>query len=174
MTNQSIKIFTGISIVVFLIFNFLEFELFDSLSYAVSVAAILNWAYDRWLWRINPLEKSPKIYGTYNATNSSNYNGGIQYNSTVEIKQTRSSITVCEKMRDGICESVTASLSKNVSNGNWFLYYTYLTHPKTLNNDDMHYGTSILCIHDRNLIKGNYYTNQIKQTCGTQKLVRRK
>ena len=118
-------------------------------------------------------DKTPKIYGKYSVENKSNFQGGIEFESEIEIKQTRSSLNIVETLRDGVCESVTASLHQSTSNGKWFLYYTYLTHPKNA-EDDMHYGTSILCIHNRDRLEGSYFTNRTNQTKGSQIMIRKK
>ena len=167
MTHKNIKIFGVISIIVFLALIFLNVETLDAISYAVTVAAVADWAYDRFLWRFNPLEKTPKIYGVYAATSVSNYNGNTTYHSMITIKQTLSAISIVELTEEGCCESITASIAKTSPNGPWFLYYTYLTHPKvSTKDDDMHYGTTILHIREDGVLDGGYYTNRNQQTAG--------
>lgn len=169
--KSSIKIFSGIAIVIFIIMCLIDIELIDSISYSISISAFVYLLYDKLLWRINPFDKTPRIFGKYSVKNESNYQGGIEFDSYIEIKQTRSSINVVETLRDGVCESVTVSLRQSTSNGKWFLYYTYLTHPKKL-EDDMHYGTSIICIHSRDRLEGSYFTNRTQQTKGSQVMTR--
>ena len=172
MNKKDIKIFCWLAVVFFAVLKFLNFESAEALSLAVSGAVLADWLYDRFLWRINIFEKTPKIYGTYVATNVSNYNGEKRYTSIVTIKQTLSSISVVETMEDGCCESVTASIAKNTPDGPWFLYYTYLTHPKLSTSDDMHYGTSILHIRGSGHLEGRYFTNRNHQTAGNVTLNR--
>lgn len=172
MNKKNINIFCGLAVVFFVALKFLKFDSIDAFSYAVSGAVFADWLYDRFLWRINIFEKTPKIYGTYVATNVSNYNGEKEYTSTVKIKQTLSSISVVETMEDGCCESVTASIAKTTPDGPWFLYYTYLTHPKLSTSDDMHYGTAILQICGRGYLDGGYFTNRNHQTAGNVTLTR--
>ena len=167
LIGRYIKFYCGFSIVLFIILRLLKFELIDSISYTVAIVAFCCLLYDRWLWRINPFEQTPKIYGKYKALNKSTYNGGIRYNSDIIIKQTLSNINIYEKMRDGVCESITASLYRSGDNGQWFLCYTYLTHPKN-SGDDMHYGTTLLCVIDRDTLEGRYFTDRINQTSGSQ------
>lgn len=173
LMKSIIKNFSGIAIILFIILYLLNIELINSISYAISVSTLLYLLYDKLFWRYNPFDKTPRIYGEYSVKNKSTYQGGMEFDSYVFIKQTRSSIIVIDKMRDGVCESVTASLYKGNLNGKWFLYYTYLTHPKN-EGDDMHYGTSILCIHNRDYIEGSYFTNRTQQTRGSQVLIRKK
>lgn len=169
----SIKIFSGIAIVVFIIICLFDIELIDSISYSISISAFIYLLYDKSLWKYNIFDKTPRIYGEYIAENESNFQGKTEFESHIEIKQTRSSINIVETLRDGVCESVTASLRQSTSNGKWFLYFTYLTHPKNP-GDDMHYGTSILCIHNRDHLEGSYFTNRTQQTKGKQVLKRKK
>lgn len=169
--KSTVKVFSGIAIVSFIILCLLEIEVLDAISYAISFSTLAYFGYDKLLWRINPFDKTSKIYGEYSVKNNSTYQGGMEFDSHIKIKQTRSTIMVIEKLRDGVCESVTASLQRGSTNGKWFLYYTYLTHPKNA-GDDMHYGTSILCIHSRDFLEGSYFTNRTQQTRGSQVLKR--
>ncbi len=161
-----IKRICGVAVFLFLIFM-LCFDFVDAFSFSITSAVFLYFLYDRFLWRINPLNKTPKLYGKYITNIESTYNDGIEYESLVTIKQTLSKITITEKMRDGVCVSIVASLYKYTDDGQWFLCYTYLTHPKNA-DDDMHYGTSVLCIIDEDTLEGFYYTNRVKQTKGKQ------
>lgn len=155
-----------IAVATFAATTFLGAGFWDAVSYAISIAAIADWTYDRFLWRFNFLEKTPRLYGIYEATVDSNYNGGTSYTSKITIKQTLSSISIVEIMESGCCESVTASVARTTPDGPWFLYYTYLTHPKLSTNDDMHYGTTILHIREDGLLVGGYFTNRNQQTAG--------
>lgn len=176
MTKKNVTIICSLSIAVFLILVFFNIDTIDAVSYAVSAAAAIALAYDRLLWRINPFEKTPKLYGKYKATLYSTFNNGTTYTGKVTIKQTLSSITVLEESDGGYCESVTATLSQNTPGGLWILYYTYLTHPKKSpqNNhqDDMHYGSCVLFVKSRDLLEGNYYTDRVNQTAGSVTLER--
>lgn len=181
MTRKNFEIWAGLSIIVFLIIKAFGQSTMDAISMAVSLAAFLDVAYDKLLWRINPFEQTPRLYGTYAAGNVSTYNGETKYSSIVTIKQTLSSITVYEELDDGYCESVAASLSRHVPHGKWFLYYTYLTHPHfpkknttgdDTAGDDIHYGSAVLYVKNRDHIKGSYFTNRLHQTVGSVNMTR--
>lgn len=173
MARKSIKAFCTISVVVFLILELAQVELMDAISYAISAGVLADLAYDRLLWRFNPFEKTPKLYGVYHASLHSTYNEGTHHTGKVTIRQTLSSITILEESEGGYCESVTATLSQSNPDGPWMVYYTYLTHPKsTTKHDDMHYGSCILFVKHRDLLEGNYYTNRKNQTAGDIKLER--
>ena len=171
MKKEVIKNFCGIAVVLFIIFITI-FDVLDAISYSISIATFLYFLYERILWRFDPFNKTPKIYGNYKTKIESTYGNGIQYESDVTIKQTLSKITITEKMRDGVCVSIVSSLYKYNDDGQWFLCYTYLTHPKN-NDDDMHYGTSVLHVKDKDTLEGFYYTNRIKQTKGKQIFTRK-
>ena len=166
LKKDAIKIICGISIVLFIIFITIV-DVLDAISYSISLAVFLYFLYDKFLWRFDPFNKTPRIYGKYKTKIESTYGGGVCYESDVVIKQTLSQITITERMRDGVCVSIVSSLYKYTDDGQWFLCYTYLTHPKN-NEDDMHFGTSILYVKDKNTLEGFYYTNRIKQTKGKQ------
>ena len=147
------------------------FDFSSAFSHSITIAVFLYFLYERILWRFNPFNKTPRIYGKYKTQIESTYNKGVCYESDVTIKQTLSQITVTEKMRDGVCVSIVSSLYKYNDDGQWFLYYVYLTHP-TNKDDDMHYGTSILYVKDKDTLEGFYYTNRIEQTKGKQVFTR--
>lgn len=172
MSQKKVKIFSTIAILLFLIFELLGIAVFDALSYAAALAGLAAVLYDNFLWKYNPFEKNPKIFGIYEAQCHSMHNGGTDYKSTVVIKQTLSSISVIEMLDGACCESVAASLTQHTPNGPWFLYYTYLTHPKPSRTDDMHYGSGIFHVRNSGLIEGSYFTNRIEQTAGTMTLIK--
>lgn len=169
MTRKSVKIFSGIAILAFAVLIFFDLEWVDAISYAVTFAALLEYFYDRWLWRINPFENTPRIFGEYDVTFHSSFNGGTKHKSTILIKQTLSSISVIEKCEDGYSESISAALFKKTANGPWHLSYTYATTPKyfkRVKNDDPHYGTVVLCLDNLNYIEGSYFTDRVNPTGG--------
>lgn len=171
MKKEVIKNICGIAVVFFILFITM-FDVLDAISYSISIAALFYFLYERLLWRIDPFNKTPKIYGNYKTKIESTYGEGICYESEVIIKQTLSKITITEKMRDGVCVSIVSSLYQYTDNGQWFLCFTYLTHPKNM-NDDMHYGTSVLYVKDKDTLEGFYYTNRIKQTKGKMVFTRK-
>ena len=167
MNKNAIKCICEISIILFVICIAI-FDFSNAFSYSITVAVFLYFLYERLLWRCNPFNKTPRIYGRYKGNIESTYDGGLCYESRLTIKQTLSQITVTEETPSGVCVSIVSSLYKYNDDGQWFLAYIYLTHPQTPNHDDMHYGTSILYIKDKDTLEGFYYTNRIQQTTGMQ------
>ena len=173
MTQKITKLTAGVAIVLFLILRFFC-ELLDAISYAISLSALFSLAYNRWLWKYNPFEKTPRIAGVYNADCYSTHDGGYPYQSQITIHQTLSSITICEQLmlKQGYCESITASLIEPIGDGKWRLCYTYVTRQNATQTDDMHEGTAILDIMDTNRLVGSYFTNRSKQTAGDMELTK--
>ncbi|MBQ7001710.1 MAG: hypothetical protein IJN67_11810 [Oscillospiraceae bacterium] len=172
MSQKNIKVFSSIAIILFIALEFWGMETLDALSYAAAGAALADYCYDRFLWRYNPWEPTPRLYGSYNANGVSSHNGETTYQSCVIITQRLSSISVLEILNDACCESVTANLTRHTPDGPWFLYYTYLTHPNHSDTDDMHYGTAIFQVREGGILTGNYFTNRLKQTAGNMTLQR--
>ena len=175
MTKKNIKIICYLAIAIFLVlFLMFNLKLLTAVSYAVSIAALFDVAYDRILWRINPLENTPHIFGTYHEQSVSTYKNGYPYTAKAIIHQTLSNVTIYEEIENsGYAESITSALiPPSTPDGKWKLYYTYLTHPAVGGNDDMHEGTVILQIKDKNTLEGTYFTNRTDPTKGNQKLTK--
>ena len=176
MTRKNIKITCAVAIAIFLFLQIPLFnlKLFSAVSYSLTAAALFDILYDRTLWKLNPLEKTPRIFGTYFEESISTHNGGFPYTARAIIKQTLSHISVYEEIENsGYAESVTATLVEPSNpDGNWKLYYTYLTHPPAGQSDDMHEGTVILQIKSNQLLEGTYFTNRMVPTKGNQKLTK--
>ena len=168
MSNKNVKIVCYLAIVVFCILQLLQIKTLQAVSIAVTVATLIDFFYDRYLWKFCPFEKTPKIYGVYEEESESTYNGGHKYSAKVTIKQTLSSVHILEEVEgSGYSESITAALVKNPSDSVWKLYYTYVTRPEKPKEDDMHEGTVVLYIESPNTLRGNYFTNRIYPTRGS-------
>lgn len=172
MTRKSVKIFSGIAILAFAVLIFFDIEWTNAISYAVTIAALLEYAYDRWLWKVISKKKIPVLAGVYLAKCKSSYVGKPEYTSTVTIRQTRSSISILEVIDGGgICRSTCASISGPDEHNTWVLCYTYKSSPLRTETDDPHYGTVIIDITEENLtngkLYGSYFTNRLEQTHGT-------
>lgn len=173
MTKKNIKLTCYCAIGLFLGLR-LFFETINAISYSVVLAALIDVAYDKYLWRFNPLEKTPRIYGTYDDVSYSTFNGGYEYKAVAKIKQTLSSITVHEEIEgSGYTESITAALVPPAADGVWKLYYTYRTYPEAGKKDDMHEGTVILYVKNKTELAGTYFTNRTDPTQGNMRLYKR-
>lgn len=172
MTKKNIQFICYCAIALFIVLSFF-FETMDAISYSVALAVVIDVAYDKYLWRFNPLVKTPRIFGTYDETGFSTYKGGYEYKATAKIKQTLSSITVYEEVEgSGYSESITAVLvpPPPTTDGVWKLYYTYVTHPEAGQTDDMHEGTVVLHVRNKGELVGTYFTNRTSPTQGNMRL----
>ena len=167
MTKKNLKTVCYVSLFAFIVFQLFDIQLLDAIGYSVSIAAAFDVAYDRWLWRYNPLEDTPRIFGVYDALFVSNYLGQTLHPSVVTIQQTLTEISIFEKAHDGRSIAVTAKLVKpHIKGDPWSLYYIYETKPDPNDHNDAHQGTVLLCISHRGQIDGTYYTNRLQPTKG--------
>lgn len=172
MSKKSISFICYVTVGLFLLLNLL-FDVWDALSYAVSLSVLLDIAYDKYLWRYNPFEKTPHIYGVYHEICHSTYDGGFDYTAKATIRQTLSSITIFEEIKgSGYAESITAALVKSTADSNWKLYYTYRTSPNVSEHDDMHEGTVVLYVKSKTELSGTYFTNRNNPTQGSMQLIK--
>jgi hypothetical protein len=167
MKNKSSYI---IAIVAFLVLECFGMDTWSAITTAASVGVFWDFLYEKLLWKLNP--KIPKVYGKYVSTNWSSYNGGMNYQTDIEIFQTASRIIVKETMGNSTCDSLSAELVKMTGNQDWYLFYSYITNPDAASGDAMHLGTAYLRVNNRNELVGSYYTNRTQQTNGTMKLKR--
>jgi len=170
MLKKSIKIFSGLAIITFISLDLLEVKTFDALSYATTIAGLSAVLYDRILWRYNPFDKTPRLFGVYDSECLSTHDNGTLYKSIIVIRQTLSTISIVETIDNTCNESITATLHRHTPDGPWFLYFTYLTHPMPSSSDDMHYGSAILYVRNSGLLEGTYFTNRKEQTAGAMVL----
>jgi len=137
----------------------------SSIGGIVCISIIFLGFYERLIWQFNPMEKIPRINGTYLGTIEYNFDGNSGIKRTqVEIKQTLLSTRV-KTITDEIT-SYTISSSLIEENGEFILYYTYVTNPKSKYSKDnpVQYGTCRLVIISKDELRGNYWTT--RQTIG--------
>ena len=73
-----------------------DFSIYDLYGYtgeAISIATLLMFAYEKILWKYNPLEKTPVLKKRYKGSLLSTYDG-VEREAMLEIKQTLLSINV--------------------------------------------------------------------------------
>lgn len=139
-----------------------DFSLYDIFGYAgeaVSISVILSGFYEKLLWRINPLEKSPKLAKCYKGTLKSSY-ANIERSATLKIKQSFTSVHVTLITDESRSNSLSASVDEIL--GEMQLTYCYLNTPKTAYRDRsaIHYGTARLTITGPGRLEGQYYTDR--------------
>jgi hypothetical protein len=141
------------------------YDYFGFAGEAIGVAIILMGFYERLLWQYNPLEKIPKIKGEYSGYIEYSYNGTFdKKEATIKIKQSLLSTNV-KIITDEITSNTIAS-SIVYENGEFILYYTYITNPKSKYSKDnpIQHGTCRLIIDNNEELQGTYWTT--RQTIG--------
>ena len=117
------------------------------------------------LWKYNPLEKTPRLMGTYNGIIEYNFNNiKDKKDVSVIIKQTLLSIKVQIITNEIMSNSITGNIVEE--NDEYVLYYSYRTNPKSKYSKDnpVQYGTCRIPINDREHLNGTYWTS--RQTIG--------
>lgn len=139
------------------------YSIFGYIGEAISLAAILMVAYEKWLWRINPFSGIPCIKGTYSGNIKSSFDSKVR-KANLEVKQTFLSIKIIMTTDESTSTSVFAIID-NQSDINE-LIYTYRNEPKAeyRPNSSIHYGTARLRLVGKGRLVGQYYTD--RQTLG--------
>lgn len=148
--------------------NFSLYSIFGYASEAIGIAVIIVVLYEKYLWKFNPFETTPKLASRYYGSFKSNYDS-IERNAELIVKQTLLSVHVI-MITD---ESKSKSLSASIENvlGEVQLTYCYLNTPKSEHRgrSEIHYGTAMLSVSNPKEISGQYYTD--RQTTGDMRFV---
>lgn len=179
MDNKTIKFLSKglwVALVLFVIryllwnFNSL-YDFIGAAGEVVSVTIILMGIYSSILWRYNPLEKTPKLMGTYQGIIEYSFNGAAEEKETfVKIKQTLLSIKIQITTNEITSNTIVGNLVEE--NDEYVLYYTYITNPRSKYSKEnpIQYGTCRLLTNNENHLSGTYWTS--RQTIGDIELER--
>lgn len=127
----------------------------------ISVTIIIMGLYSTILWRFNPLERIPKIMGDYIGIIEYNYNEkAAKKNVAVCISQTLLSIRIKVTTNEITSNTIIGNLVEE--NNEFFLYYTYITNPKSKYSSEnpIQFGTCRLSTNVKNKLTGTYWTNR--------------
>lgn len=128
---------------------------------SVSITIIISILYEKFAWKLNPLEKTPKLYEKYNGILEYNYNGKIG-NKEIEVffKQSLFHIKVELISNEIISSTITSKIIEE--NGNYVLYYTYITNPKSKFSDEnpIQFGTCRFIVDNPKTLEGIYWTSR--------------
>ncbi len=141
------------------------YDYFGAAGEAISAATVLLFVYDKWLWKYNPFDSTPRLMGEYNGTIKYNYNSKNHRKSTkVTIKQTSLKIRVKITTNEITSNTITSDLIEE--NDEYVLYYTYITNPRSQysTQNPIQHGTCRLVQIDENKLEGQYWTS--RQTIG--------
>lgn len=147
------------------------YDYFGAAGEAISIATIILFIYNKWLWKINPFDATPKLNGIYNGTIEYTQNGKKKKKSTkVVIIQTSLNVTVKITTNEITSNTITSNLVEE--NGEFVLYYTYLTNPRSCYSEEnpIQHGTCRLTKTGSNTLEGQYWTS--RKTIGDIKLTR--
>lgn len=145
------------------------YDFFGAAGEAVSLTTILLWLYNKFLWKINPFNKTPKYYGKYSGSiifskDGKNKNKHID----VTIEQTYLKINIKSITNEITSNSITSSIVDE--NNENVLYYIYITNPQSRvsMNNPIQYGTCRITQSEKGKLEGVYWTS--RQTKGDIKL----
>lgn len=149
-----------------IITNFSLYDLYGYAGEAIAFSAAVMLAYEKFLWRYNPFEKTPVLKKKYKGTLLSTYDG-VERETILEVKQTLLSINVVLITGESRSRSISSSIEK--IQDEWQLTYCYLNVPNAnvRNRSTIHYGTALLCIENPEEIQGQYFTD--RKTTGDMK-----
>ena len=129
----------------------------ESTSYSIFFILL----YERVLWRYNPFIKFPKLKKFYTGKLKYNFKGTIrEKNIEVEINQTFLSTNIKVKTDEISSKTIMSELLEE--NGEYVIYYTYVTNPFSEFSDmnPIQLGTCKLIIDSSDSINGTYWTNR--------------
>ena len=129
-----VKYIGAAAVVAFLVIKGIwrELEFGDALSYATTVTTILVVAYTTFLWRYNPLEKTPKLKKEYEGTLISTYDNKER---DVYIKIEQNLLETKIEFQSG--ESSSISITSNFYDefGETKLSFGHINNPKAIYKD---------------------------------------
>ena len=138
---------------------FKNLEIWDALTYASTFTSIIVVLYVTVLWRINPLEKIPRLKNNYIGTLVSTYDHK-QRDVKILIKQNLFETKIIFESNESSSKSITANFYDEY--GTQMLSFGYINNPKAMYKarSPIHYGMCILEIKDKDHIKGQYFTDR--------------
>lgn len=167
--NKLVKISVWTSIILFIIrcgfswqnivSEIVFYDLFGYAGEAIGGAAIITTLYETVLWRINPLDKTPRLHKKYIGVLKSSYDG-IERTAQLEIKQTLLSVHIILVSDESKSKSISASIDDILNEPQ--LTYCYLNTPKSefRYRSEIHFGTAALSLANPDKLTGQYYTDR--------------
>lgn len=146
------------------------YSFFGFIGEAISVAAIIMAAFNKWAWRwkgLRWLHNMPILAKKYKAEFISDYDNAKR-SGTIKIDQTFLSVAVQLNTDESSSRSLTASFS--IVQGVPYLIYTYQNDSRAEIQDrsPIHYGTAMLNVTNSEQVEGNYFTG--RKSRGSMKL----
>ena len=131
----------------------------DCIGYTGTIVTLLSVTYIQWLWRFNPLEKTPKLRKEYTGTFTSTYDN-VKRTVEIKIKQNLLRAIIYLKTDESSSKSVISGLYEDCEQ-KW-LTYVYLNTPiaTVRERSEIHYGVCRLLVDDVNFLTGQYFTDR--------------
>lgn len=159
--KKYVEYICGLAIIIFIVIKwvFKEIEVWDALTYATTITSIIAFLYVTLLWRINPLEKIPKLKKEYTGTLISTYDN-IERSVKIFVKQNLFETKVTFESGESSSKSITANFYDEY--GTKMLSFGYINNPKAIYKDrsPIHYGMCILKVKDKDHLEGQYFTDR--------------
>ncbi|WP_233880300.1 Cap15 family cyclic dinucleotide receptor domain-containing protein [Virgibacillus halodenitrificans] len=149
----------GICSVISMPNSFRDFSGYTGIS--VFTTIVISILYEKWIWRLNPLEKTPRLYERYNGNLEYNYKGKTGNKSIeVYVRQSLFQLNIQLVSDEIVSSTITSKIVEE--NGNYVLYYTYITNPKSKFSDKnpIQYGTCRFIIDNPKKLNGIYWTSR--------------
>lgn len=177
--NRTVKFLTKgiwVAIVLFVLRYFIckfstLYDFIGATGEVITVTLFIMGIYSCWLWKYNPLEKVPKLMGTYKGIIDYKFDGKEgQKETIVTIKQTLISIKIQIRTNEITSNTIVGNLVEE--RDEYVLYYTYITNPKSKysKKNPIQYGTCRLSTENPKYLEGIYWTS--RKTIGDIKLTR--
>ncbi len=164
--NSFLKKAVFVGIIIFLIRKTMieptsAYDLYGCISESVTASIIIICFYEKYLWRYNPFEKTPRLKDKYSGKIKYKFCGKSgEKNVEVFIKQSLLNIRVKIKTNEIVSDSIVSELVNE--NGQYILYYTYITTPKSefSESNPIQYGTARLFFCEGEKLEGIYWTSR--------------
>lgn len=134
---------------------------FGHIGEAIAVTVIIVGIYERWLWKYNFTDKTPRLRKIYQGKLEYMNNGVPQEKIiTIHVKQSLLATSIKIITDEIISNSISSKLV--YENNEYILYYTYITNPKSKYSDEnpIQYGTCRLRLDKESNFHGTYWTSR--------------
>lgn len=139
--------------------NFYVYDVWGYAGEAIGLTSVIMLIYEKWLWKYNMFCSTPVLSKVYLGKVRSSY-GNLERNVKLEVKQTLLSVNIILISGESRSRSISSSIDDIL--GEKQLTYCYLNKPKNeyRTRSEIHYGTAMLCIQNKDVLEGHYYTDR--------------
>lgn len=139
--------------------SFSAYGIFGYAGEALGCSTVFILLYERWIWRLIPQSKVPKLKKKYKGELTSTFDNKKRP-VVLKIRQSYSTIHITLISGESKSNSLTATICD--INGEPSLIYNYMNTPKATyrSNSPIHYGTAVLSLANVKNLVGQYYTDR--------------